>query len=52
MLLDAMQQDGTVDKDTLAKSVKLEGDPINATSEQAAKITEWLQNNWDSTIGN
>lgn len=52
VLLDAMQQDGTVDKDTLAKSVKLEGYPINATSEQAAKITEWLQNNWDSTIGN
>ena len=52
VLLDAMTKDGTVDKDILAKSVKIEGDPVTYTNDDSTRITEWLQNNWDKTIGN
>ena len=51
VLLDAMTEDGTVDKDILAKSTKIEGDPITYTNEDSTRITEWLQENWDNTIG-
>ncbi|OZG63009.1 ABC transporter substrate-binding protein [Bifidobacterium lemurum] len=52
ILIDKMQEDGTVDQDALASSTTVEGDPISYTNDQASTITEWLQNNWDSTIGN
>lgn len=52
VLLDAMEKDGTVDQDILAKSIKIEGTPVTYTNEDSSRITEWLQNNWDATIGN
>lgn len=52
VLLDSMQKDGSVDKAILAKSTKLNGTPVTYTTEDSTRITQWLQNNWDQTIGN
>ncbi|MGO1345636.1 MAG: ABC transporter substrate-binding protein [Bifidobacterium psychraerophilum] len=52
VLLSAMEKDGTVDKDILAGQTQLEGDTISYTNEDSSRITTWLQNNWDKTIGN
>ena len=35
-----------------ANPVLLDGDPVSYTNEDSTRITEWLQNNWDKTIGN
>ena len=52
VLLDAMKSDGTVDQDTLKDAVTVQGDAISYTNDDSTRITKWLQNNWDSTIGN
>ena len=52
VLLDSMKEDGTVDQDTLKSAITIEGDPVSYTNEDSTRITEWLQNNWDKTIGN
>ncbi|KAE8127061.1 MULTISPECIES: ABC transporter substrate-binding protein [Bifidobacterium] len=52
VLLDAMEKDGTVDKSILATATKVEGDPVTYTNDDSTRITQWLQNNWDKTIGN
>lgn len=52
VLLESMQADGTVDKNALAKSTAIEGEPISYDNPTAEKITKWLQSNWDATIGN
>jgi putative spermidine/putrescine transport system substrate-binding protein len=52
VLLDAMEKDGTVDKSILATATKVEGNPVTYTNDDSTRITQWLQNNWDKTIGN
>ena len=52
VLLDSMKEDGTVDQDTLKDAITIEGDPVSYTNDDSTRITEWLQNNWDKTIGN
>lgn len=52
VLLDSMKQDGTVDQATLKDAVTIEGKPVSYTNDDATRITDWLQNNWDKTIGN
>ena len=52
VLLDSMKEDGTVDQDTLKTAITIEGDPGTYTNDDYTRITEWLQNNWDKTIGN
>ncbi|MEE8738042.1 MAG: ABC transporter substrate-binding protein [Bifidobacterium sp.] len=52
VLLDSMEKSGTVDKAILAFSTKIEGKPVTYTNEDSTRITTWLQNHWDSTIGN
>ena len=52
VLLDDMIKNKTVDEDILAKSVKIEGDPVTYTNDDSTRITKWLQDNWDKTIGN
>ncbi|MCH4210118.1 ABC transporter substrate-binding protein [Bifidobacterium sp.] len=52
VLLAAMEKDGTVDKSILASTTKLEGDPVTYTNDDSTRITQWLQGNWDKTIGN
>ena len=44
--------DGTVDQDTLKDAITIEGDPVSYINDDSTRITEWLQNNWDKTIGN
>ena len=51
-ILDSMKEDGTVDQDTLKTAITIEGDPVTYTNDDSTRITEWLQNNWDKTIGN
>ena len=52
VLLDSMKEDGTVDQNTLKTAITIEGDPVTYTNDDSTRITEWLQNNWDKTIGN
>ena len=52
VLLNSMKEDGTVDQDTLKTAITIEGDPVTYTNDDSTRITEWLQNNWDKTIGN
>ncbi|GDZ61315.1 hypothetical protein MCC02036_20000 [Bifidobacteriaceae bacterium MCC02036] len=52
VLLDSMKEDGTVDQDTLKDAITIEGDPVSYINDDSTRITEWLQNNWDKTIGN
>ena len=51
-LLDSMKEDGTVDQATLKDAIIIEGEPVSYTNDDSTRITEWLQNNWDKTIGN
>ena len=46
------KEDGTVDQDTLKSAITIEGEPVSYTNDDSTRITEWLQNNWDKTIGN
>ena len=52
MLLDSRTEDGTVDQDTPKSAITIDGDPVTYTNDDSTRITEWLQNNWDKTIGN
>ena len=52
VLLDSMKEDGTVDQATLKDAITIEGEPVSYTKDDSTRITEWLQNNWDKTIGN
>ena len=52
VLLDSMKQAGTVDQTALKNATTVDGDPISYTNDDSTRITEWLQNNWDKTIGN
>lgn len=52
VLLDSMKEDGTVDQATLKDAITVEGEPVSYTNDDSTRITEWLQNNWDKTIGN
>ncbi|WP_288270580.1 ABC transporter substrate-binding protein [uncultured Bifidobacterium sp.] len=52
VLLDAMEKNGTVDKTALKSATTIEGDPVTYTNTDSTRITTWLQNNWDSAIGN
>lgn len=52
VLLDSMIADGTVDQDILADADRLDGDPVTYDNDDSTRITEWLQENWDATIGN
>ena len=52
VLLDSMKEDGTVDQATLKDAITIEGEPVSYTNDDSTRITEWLQNNWDKTIGN
>ena len=52
ILLQSMIDEGTVDQDILADADVLEGDSLSYTNEDSTRITEWLQENWDATIGN
>lgn len=47
-----MKEDGTVDQATLKDAITIEGEPVSYTNDDSIRITEWLQNNWDKTIGN
>lgn len=51
VLLDAMKKEGTVDKEILAKAATITGTPVTYTNDDSTRITSWLQNNWDATIG-
>ena len=42
----------TVDQATLKDAITIEGEPVSYTNDDSTRITEWLQNNWDKTIGN
>ena len=52
VLLDSMKKDGTVGQAALKNATTVDGDPISYTNDDSTRITEWLQNNWDKTIGN
>lgn len=52
VLLDSMKQAGAVDQTALKNATTVDGDPISYTNDDSTRITEWLQNNWDKTIGN
>ncbi|MCH9276900.1 ABC transporter substrate-binding protein [Bifidobacterium amazonense] len=52
VLLDQMQKDNTIDQDALKSATVVEGTPVTYTNDDSTRITEWLQNNWDKTIGN
>lgn len=52
VLLDSMKKDGTVDQTTLKNAITIDGDPVSYTNEDSTRITTWLQDNWDKTIGN
>ena len=52
VLLDSMKADGTVDQATLKDAITIEGQPVTYSNDDSTRITEWLQNNWDKTIGN
>ena len=43
---------GTVDQATLKDAITIEGQPVTYSNDDSTRITEWLQNNWDKTIGN
>ena len=47
-----MEKNGTVDKTALKSATTIEGDPVTYTNTDSTRITTWLQNNWDSAIGN
>ena len=47
-----MKKDGTVDQTTLKNAITIDGDPVSYTNEDSTRITTWLQDNWDKTIGN
>lgn len=51
-LLEVMKADGTVDQDILEDQIQTSQAPLTYTQEDNARITAWLQENWDSTIGN
>jgi putative spermidine/putrescine transport system substrate-binding protein len=51
VLIETMKKDGTVDKKALAAANTVDGSPITYTNEDSSRITSWLQDNWDSTIG-
>lgn len=51
VLLAAMKKAGTVDKATLATATTVSGTPVTYTNADSTRITSWLQNNWDATIG-
>ena len=38
--------------EALKNATTVDGDPISYTNDDSTRITEWLQNNWDKTIGN
>lgn len=52
VLLDSMKKDSTVDQTTLKNAITIDGDPVSYTNEDSTRITTWLQDNWDKTIGN
>lgn len=52
VLLDSMKEGGTIDQATLKDAITIEGEPVSYTNDDSTRITEWLQNNWDKTIGN
>lgn len=52
ILLSKMQKDGTVNQEFLSKQVKLSKEPLTYTLDDNARITSWLAENWDKTIGN
>ncbi|MFT8639718.1 ABC transporter substrate-binding protein [Bifidobacterium sp.] len=52
VLLTQMKKDGTVNKTILADQPQLTGKAIAYTNDDSTRITTWLQNNWDKTIGN
>ena len=52
VLLDSMKKDGAVDQTTLKNAITIDGDPVSYTNEDSTRITTWLQDNWDKTIGN
>ena len=33
-------------------AITIEDEPVSYTNDDSTRITEWLQNNWDKTIGN
>ena len=37
---------------TLKDAITIEGEPASSTNDDSTRITEWLQTNWDKTIGN
>ena len=51
-LLEVMKADGTVDQDILEDQIQTSQAPLTYTQEDNARITAWLQENWDSTLGN
>ena len=44
-----LQQGGN---DKARYAITIDGDPVSYTNEDSTRITTWLQDNWDKTIGN
>lgn len=47
-----MIDEGTINEEYLADALELSGEPTTYDSDTSARITEFLQGNWDATIGN
>lgn len=52
ILLDKMKADKTVDEKALADQVQTDTPPLTYTQADSKRVTAWLQENWDKTIGN
>jgi putative spermidine/putrescine transport system substrate-binding protein len=51
VLADAMQKNGTIDKDALAKLPPASGTPVVLTADQLKKGQDYLKANWQQAIG-
>ena len=52
VLMEQMETDGTIDADAKATLIETSKPPLTYSPDDSARITTWLQQNWDKAIGN
>ncbi|WP_282922220.1 ABC transporter substrate-binding protein [Mobiluncus massiliensis] len=52
VLMEQMEKDGTIDAEAKATLIETSQPPLTYSPDDSARITTWLQQNWDKAIGN
>lgn len=52
VLLEKMKEEGTVEQKYLDQQIKLSQEPLTYSIEDNTRITQWIAERWDKTIGN